>query len=222
MAVAATLTLLMVGIGCAQGNPFGGEGGEASSAPEARPSEALEEPEIGPDVSSTARLLIRSVKQSDPQTPVELAKAVKVMIDSGQFDFARFYLARLISVELDGQQRSDLVRAMGSDFFFTLHATDQLAPEGRDFSRQLLAANHQFRQSPEQLEQLIGTLNDQNIAIRSRAFRSLRRIGPTAIAALIEVFADPEKKDVFPGRSWGVKKHGAAGDSAASRCCRCQ
>jgi hypothetical protein len=205
MAVAATLTLLMVGIGCAQENPFDGEG---SSTREASSSEALEEPEVGPNVSVTARLLIRSVKQSDPQTPTQLAKAVKVMIDLEQFDFARFYLARLMTAELDGQQRSDLVRAMGSDFFFTLHATDQLAPEGREFSRQLLAANHKFRQSPERLDQLIGTLNDPNIAIRSRAFRSLRSIGPTAIAALIEVFADSENEDVFPGVRGALKSMG--------------
>ncbi len=205
MAVAATLTLLMVGIGCAQENPFDGEG---SSTREASSSKALEEPEVGPNVSVTARLLIRSVKQSDPQTPTQLAKAVKVMIDSEQFDFARFYLARLMTAELDGQQRSGLVRAMGSDFFFTLHATDQLAPEGREFSRQLLAANHKFRQSPERLDQLIGTLNDPNIAIRSRAFRSLRSIGPTAIAALIEVFADSENEDVFPGVRGALKSMG--------------
>ena len=205
MAVAATLTLLMVGIGCAQGSPFESEG---SSTREARSSEALEEPEVGPDVSVTARLLIRSVKQSDPQTPTQLAKAVKVMIDLEQFDFARFYLARLMTAELDGQQRSDLVRVMGSDFFFTLHATDQLAPEGREFSRKLLSANHTFRQSPEQLDQLIGTLNDPNIAIRSRAFRSLRSIGPTAVAALIEVFADSENEDVFPGVRGALKSMG--------------
>ena len=196
MAVAAILTLMLVGIGCAQENPFGGAG---TSALQPRPSGSVEEPELGPDVSPTARLLIRSVKQSDPRTPTQLAKAVKVMLDLGQFDFAKFYLSQLMSVDLDGQQQADLVRAMGSDFFFKLHATQELAPESQEFSRQMMAANRQFRESPDQLEQLIGKLNDQNIAIRSRAFRSLRSIGPTAIAALIEVFADPDKQDVFPG-----------------------
>lgn len=196
MAVAASLTLLFVGLGCAQENPFGGSEAAGSAS---KPVQAINEPEIGLDASPTDRLLIRSVKQSNPQTPTQLAKAVKVMVDLGQFDFAKFYLSRLMAVQLEDQQRADLVREMGSDFFFELHAADELAPEGRDFSRQMLKANRQFRQSPEQLQQLIGKLNDPNIAIRSRAFRSLRSIGPTAIAALIEVFADPERKDVFPG-----------------------
>jgi len=196
MAAAASLTLLFVGIGCAQENPFGGGGAPASAA---KPAQVLEEPQIAPDAPATSQLLIRSVKQSNPQTPTELAKAVKVMLDLGQFEFAKFYLSRLMAVELEDQQRADVVREMGSDFFFELHATDELAPEGRDFSRRMLAANRVFRQSPDQLGQLIGKLNDPNIAIRSRAFRSLRSVGTTAIAALIEVFADADRKDDFPG-----------------------
>ena len=74
MAVAATLTLLMVGIGCAQGSPFESEG---SSTREARSSEALEEPEVGPDVSVTARLLIRSVKQRIPKHRLSWPKRSK-------------------------------------------------------------------------------------------------------------------------------------------------
>ena len=186
-------------------------GANAGSEPKPaamKPARSLDEPDVAADAPQTARLLIRSVKQSDPQSPVELARAVKVMLDVRQFEFAKYYLSRLMSASLESTQQAELVREMGSDFFFTLHATEELAPEGREFSRTMLAASRQFQQSPEEMQRLIAKLNDSDIAIRSRAFRSLRRIGPAAIAALIEVFADQDRKSIFPGVRGALRNMG--------------
>lgn len=209
-AIATSLLLISVGCTCAQESPFDSGGG---SAVPTKPTKVLEEPDVGPDTPQTARLLIRSVKQSNPQSPVELARAIKVMLNVRQFEFAKYFLSRLMAASMDQNQQAELVRKLGSDFFFTLHATAELAPEGRDFSRQMLTTSRQVQHSPEQVQRLIEKLNDPSIAIRSRAFRGLRRIGPTAIAALIEVFADQDRQDVFPGVRGALR---SMGDQAIS------
>ena len=199
-AIAASLILVLIGCACAQQNPFAGGGTRGNDTATATKSTVeLDEPEVASDAPKTAKLLIRSVKQSDPQTPLELATAIRVMLNVRQFDFAKYYLSRLMAVSLDAGQQAELVQKLGSDFFFTLHATEQLAPEGREFSRQMLAGNRQFEESPEQIQKLVDKLNESSIAVRSRAFRHLRRLGPAAVAALIEVFADQDRKNDFPG-----------------------
>lgn len=205
-AVATSLILISIGCTCAQENPF--DSGSGSESTPSRPVKVLEEPEIGSDTPQTASLLIRSVKQSNPESPIELARAIKVMLNVRQFDFAKYYLSRLMSASMEENQQAELVSELGSDFFFTLHATEELAPEGREFSRKMLAANRQVQQSPEQIQGLVAKLNDPSIAIRSRAFRGLRRIGPTAIAALIEVFSDQDSKAVFPGVRGALRSMG--------------
>ncbi len=130
------------------------------------------------------------------------------MLDVRQFDFAKYYLSRLMASDVPENEQAELVREMGSDFFFTIHATDELAPEGREFSRRMMAANRQFQESPEQIQSLIAKLNDSNIAIRSRAFRSLRRLGPPAVASLIEIFSDRDRKGIYPGVRGALRKMG--------------
>ena len=51
-------------------------------------------------IENTEDLLVRTVAQSNPTTPVELAKAVKVMIDIEEFEKAGEYLDSLAGLEL--------------------------------------------------------------------------------------------------------------------------
>ncbi|MFK7769091.1 MAG: HEAT repeat domain-containing protein [Mariniblastus sp.] len=156
-------------------------------------------------LSDTNRLLLRSVQDSNPKTAVELAKAVRIMVDIEQYWDVRYYLSELEKLDLTDDQMFELQRAVGSDLFIELNSLPLVQPEGKQVARKLLRAARKVALTPERIAGLIKVLNNRDISVRSQAFRELNRLGEPAVAELINVFADPNRKSDFPGVRGALK-----------------
>ncbi|MDA7928990.1 hypothetical protein N9B54_03425 [Mariniblastus sp.] len=168
-------------------------------------------PELTPvdqGLDETTRLILRTVRDSDPQLSDELANAAKLMIDIRLFEDARFYLGQISKLNLNSEQLYLLQNEIGADFFSSIHANDSLQPEGRELARKVLKASKVVANSPARIDELIKTLNNPDISIRSEAFRKLRRLGEPAVAQLLEVFAQKDRVADFPGIRGALKSMG--------------
>ena len=161
-----------------------------------------------PSLSSTERIIVRTVQDSDPQTALELAKAVSVLVEIDLFNDARFYLGKIDELGLDQAAMFELSDKMGSDFFVFIHANDRLQPEGSKLARQVMLASRNQANSPARVDQLIKSLNNENISVRSDAYRKLRQLGEPAVAAMLNVFADPDRMSDYPGIRGSLKHMG--------------
>ena len=150
-------------------------------------------------LSDTERVILRTVQESDPKTGVELAKAASVLIEIEMYNDARFYLGKIEALNLDQAKMFELNDQVGSDFFLFIHTNARLQPEGESLARKVMVASRSESSSPARMNQLIKTLSDENVSVRSDAFRKLRRLGEPAVAAMLNVFAQPERSSEYPG-----------------------
>ncbi len=181
-------------------NPFGATSApDAPTAPGAAAPSGPDEPlSIDPKLPNAVRLLIKTTQQSEPSTTIEFARAAKTMTDIDQFDHARFYLRRLIALAPTDEQMFELEQVIGADFFLEIHAIDFLQPEGKQFARALFSSARRAATSPDRVNGLIRGLSNENITLRSDAFHSLKRIGASAAADMLAVFADPQREAEYP------------------------
>ena len=160
-------------------------------------------------LSDTTRMILRSIRDSDPKTPPQLVRAIKAMVDVNLKGDALVYLRKLITLGLNDQQLFELHETAGSDFFFAIHSDLDLQPEGRDFAKTVLNAAKKIATSPAKLDALIVQLNDKDVSTRSIAFRRLRLLGEPAVARLVNTFADDSKKEFYPGVRGALRNTGA-------------
>lgn len=162
------------------------------------------------EINQADRLVIETLRESDPQTALQLAKAIQIARNVEFHDDARLYLRKLIALNMDDQQLYNLHEQLGSDFFVSLNVDQNIQPEGREFSRAVLSATKQVSLSPAKVEAWIATLNNPDISVRSAAFRRLQRLGEPATAALLNVFGDKNRVDEFPGIRGALRRMGIA------------
>ena len=203
-----------------QDNPFATEGAaptaaDSSGSPAA--ADAVGDPdgianEVFTVTNDNARseigLVVRSVRLSDPQTPNDLLSAIKTLLDVEAIGDARFYLDRLTKQNLKPQQLFELFQQRGTEFFYQLHATDELAPAGQTFAKQVLAAAKTYSSSTQRLGDLVKQLSNDDINVRSNALAQLKRIGSPAYAAMLEVFADENRQAEFNGIRGALQRLG--------------
>ena len=121
------------------------QGAVPQKAPAAGPAKKAEPP-VDP---SQYILPIRAVLQSNPQTPVELMRAITVLVDLDEPELARPYVSKLHAAALDDAALADLVRRVGSGPFLRIAAEKALEPEGREFGeRAINAAGRHARDVP--------------------------------------------------------------------------
>ncbi len=159
-------------------------------------------------LSETERVILRTVQSSNPETALELAKAASVMVEIELFDDARFYLQKIDELGLDQTAMFELGDQIGSDFFIFIHSNDRLQPQGSQLARKVMVASRNQAGSPARVDKLIKALNDENISVRSDAFRKLRQLGEPAAAAMLNVFADPDRISDYPGVRGALKHMG--------------
>ena len=86
------------------------------------------------------RLILRSIRESNPLTPEQLAKAANVMIDVELYGDARYYISLIAQLGLNDDQLFELQETIGSDFFSMIQINDAVQPEGKTLARQVLSA----------------------------------------------------------------------------------
>ena len=153
-------------------------------------------------------LVVRSVRMSDPQTPNELLSAVETLLDVEAIGDARLYLDRITKQNLKPEQLFDLFQLRGTEFFYQLHATDELAPAAQEFAKLVLATAKNYSSSTQRLGDLVKQLSNADINVRSNALAQLKRIGSPAYAAMLEVFADENRKSEFNGVRGALQRLG--------------
>ena len=193
----------------AQSNSFQSSG-TLAQADQSEPDQdqPVELPEFDENLAAGNRLIIRSVLDSKPVSSVDLANAVKLMMDIESFDYARYFLAKLDESMTSEAETFKVFESLGSDFFLQLHGTDQLQPQGRTLARKVLSVSKKQAESPARIDQLIKTLSSSDVSVRSTAFRQLRRLGEPAVVEMIHVFAAPERKPEFVGVRSALKSMG--------------
>lgn len=176
-------------------NPFGEEATEEGSADTVvigeAPARRLNE--------STNSLLLRSVAQSNPTTPLQLCRAMSVLMDIEQWPVTRSYLDIFAEADIDGPGAYELNDKIGSDFFYRLARADELQPLGREQARKIFGLATQWANSRERIDGLLDQLASENVILRSEAFERLRRVGSPAVARILESFLDESRKDQYPG-----------------------
>lgn len=160
--------------------------------------------------NETTALVLRTLQKSQPVTPVAVANAVKITMDLELYGDARFYLEFINRLGLNDQQMFDLNEAIGSDFFSLIQAHEAVQPEGKILGSKVLEAATRVGLDPARIDKLVKTLNNADISVRSEAFRRLRRLGEPAVAELLNVFAQADRKADFPGIRGALQSMGDA------------
>ena len=195
---------------CAQDDPFATPSDSTTDASNAaREAFSGAFPELPADLPDDVRLIVEATRKMNPSTPVELARAIRSMLDLRQVDEARFYLNRLAGMGLEDEQQFQLYEQLGTEFFFDLHARDELAPEGAALAKQVLAAAHRVATDPKRMDRLVRGLSHENIGFRSNAFQRLKQLGPASTAAILAVFADETRSSEFPFLRTALRSLGA-------------
>jgi len=106
-------------------------------------------------IENTEELLVRTVAQSNPTTPVELAKAIGLMIDISRFEKASQYLDSLSKLELDGEASYELNRVVGAELFYEMARARELQPAGREMAIKVFTAASDWANSDARIDTLI-------------------------------------------------------------------
>ena len=155
---------------------------------------------------SNVGLVVRSVRRQDPQTPAELAQAISSLIDVEAWVDARLYLNQLSKVVMNDKELYDLYTDRGAEFFYILHSVEQLSPDSQRLAKRVLSAAKNYATSDARIRNLVKTLADPNINVRSTALRKIKQVGPQGYAAMLEVFGDEKLKELWPGVRGAVRR----------------
>lgn len=188
--------------------------GPSTPAEPTNPETGELEPTGPPPIDSFdphVRVVVESFRQANPSEPRKLADATRTLMNLELYSEAKVYLERLADLPLDDQALFDLNQSIGSDFFFRLSRSDEMAPEGYNFSARLMMAATKTANDPSRINELINQLGDDNIAVRSDASRELGRLGEVAIAQMITVFADGSRSAQYPSIRTSLQHIGASG-----------
>ncbi len=148
------------------------------------------------DFSESSRTIVASVRGAVLDTPYKLTEAVRTMMDIEEYDEAKFYLKQLTDQNLSASTLFTLNREIGSDFFFRLARSSEMAPEGQTFADQVIRTSYVEAFSPARISGLIDGLSADS-GTRSKSFQELRSLGETGVAEMLNVFADPANEKKF-------------------------
>ncbi|MBI1248530.1 hypothetical protein GC197_11910 [bacterium] len=163
----------------------------AALAQQAQPGQ----PADATPVDTTA---IQVIKESNPTTTLELVLAILQANDLERPDVSKAYLQKLISKNPDIDDVLAAERKLGGGKFLELQTQSSLQPEGAQAATMLMKKLEEHYRSPNQLQKLIGQLNDPNLVVRKRAVQGILNAGPAAAKPLFDVLADPAQKPLQP------------------------
>ncbi len=136
---------------------------------------------------------VAAILETKPSTPGECIRAAKILSDLKRPDLAKQFLQKVIDAKLDPQALAKLADQFGSTIFVQLSARADLHPQSRQLADAVLAAQNAELQNPQRLAELIKQLQDPSAEKRSAAFSGLMAARGAAVAAMIEVLADPAR-----------------------------
>ncbi len=165
------------------GDPFGGAAAAAAPAAASgtQPADKADEEEDP---------LVRSVVNSKPSTPVELLRAVEILMDYGRLDVAKQMFDQLNAMTLTPNQLVDLHNRFRSGLFFRMTREPRLGAAAPTFAKSVLDAAKRAAQDRDRVAALIGQLSDPDPARRYTATVDLREAQAAGINGMLQVLAD--------------------------------
>ena len=177
----------------AQNNPFG-------TPPAAQPGPAA--PGQQPLNSNTPlagenNIIIRQLLIEDPNTPIELANAIRLCVQLGRTDIARKFIESFQTLTPSPEDCSEIQRSLNSGFLYEIAVHKRLQPEGGDFVKTIRDGAITYLRDDARIANLIDDLGNKDEFIRRRAASELRTCDINAAVALGIALGDPTRRDYY-------------------------
>ncbi len=140
---------------------------------------------------------VDALLQTKPQTPEEMTRAAKILIDLGYPQVAKQFVLRLSQAQLDDAALARLQNEFGTATFFKMSLQKELNPEATEFAKRVLDAANRVARDPKRLADLIARLQGPTAEDRAQAVTELRTAGDAAVVALLSVLADANRAAEF-------------------------
>ena len=172
----------------------------AAIAQQATDSPALPTEFTDPDsvTDETQRVLLRTVRSADPQTPEAIVRYASALINAELYLDARLLLSRLAALNLSDDQAQQLIDRLGSDLFLQSSLIPELQPEGRQVANSILTSATRATRTPARIQASIRNLSATDASARRIALGQLEQAGESSVAELLNVFADSNRKSEYP------------------------
>lgn len=189
MTLMATTTTLQA----QNANPFGQPGAQPAPAPTAQA------PAPAPGVLPKPEpLVVRLVRESNPTTPLELTRAVQLMIQTSQLKEAKRYLQQLAALKMTPEEKAELQSKFGTGLLLEVSRQPDLQPEGAQVAEAVADAAYRAAQDPNRIATLIAKLSDPSVEVRLTAMEDLKPSGTAAVVALANLLGDKQRQAERP------------------------
>jgi HEAT repeat protein len=132
---------------------------------------------------------VEAIRQTDPQTPDQLMRAIDQLIRLERSDVAGEYLDRLVKLSLDDSALAALYEQFGTATMLRLARTSDLAPQAGDFANSVMQAGRKMLEDPDQLAEWVKQLGSEDQSVRFHAAQQLLRAGRVSVPPLINALA---------------------------------
>ena len=137
--------------------------------------------------------LVLAIRESNPNSPEDLVRAVEALLSFDEVDEAKMYLTKLIAAKPKPQALVELHDTFGAALFLRLAREARLAPEAGQLSDAVLAAAGKHKVDERRLAALIEQLSDRSSITQQSAVLKLRDAGTAAIGPMTAVLADASR-----------------------------
>ena len=177
----------------AQNNPFG-------APPAAQPGvTAPGQPPLNANnpLNGENNIIIRQLLVEDPNTPIELANAIRLCVQLGRTDVARRFIESFQTLMPSPEECSDIQRSLNSGFLYEIAIHKRLQPEGGVFVKTIRDGAIAYLRDDTRIAKLINELGDEDEFVRRRAATELRTCDVNAAVALGNALGAPARKDYY-------------------------
>ena len=138
-----------------------------------------------PGISAAADLTIRTIRDLDPNTPVEILRAIEALLNVKQPTVASEYIKKLVDSNPTDAQLAKVYDIIGPALFLRLTREKGLSPEAAVFARRVLAASHKAVTDPKRIQGLLGDLSSADEAVRAAALTGVAEAGEASVGYLL-------------------------------------
>ena len=165
------------------------EAPRAARPPAARPgAEAPAEPAV-----ESLPVAAQAILATNPSTPVDMARAARVLAELDQPKLARDFLKKIIDAKADQKTLAEMAEKLGTPAFGALSSNAALQPEGAAVAKLVLDAWDEQARSPERIRAAVKQLQDPSELKREQAFREVMAARGGAVGPLVDVLADASR-----------------------------
>ncbi len=177
----------------AQNNPFGvPPAAQPGVTPPGQPPLNADTPLNGEN-----NIIIRQLLIENPNTPIELANAIRLCVQLGRTDVARRFIESFQTLMPSPEECSDIQRSLNSGFLYEIAIDKRLQPEGGIFVKTIRDGAIAYLRDDTRIAKLINELGDEDEFVRRRATTELRTCDVNAAVALGTALGDPARKDYY-------------------------